>query len=138
MFTRKFILAFATVATLGTAALAATSAQASDYFGGDHVGGSRYAGNRSERDSGYQDRWHRCRYDCRESYGWHQPHYGMVDAAPTPAYAPVAKPKAAAPAGDCLHKKYLDDGSVVFWDSCAKEEAIATPEELKAQAKGDK
>lgn len=35
---------------------------------------------------------------------------------------------------NCLTKEYLQDGSVVFKDLCTKEAAMATPEELKAQA----
>jgi hypothetical protein len=37
---------------------------------------------------------------------------------------------------NCLTKKYLEDGSVLFKDVCTKEAAIATPDELKAQAQG--
>ena len=35
-----------------------------------------------------------------------------------------------------LIKQYLDDGSVLFKDICTKEAALATPEELRAQAQG--
>jgi hypothetical protein len=42
----------------------------------------------------------------------------------TPAQAPCT----------CLTKRYLDDGSVLFTDVCTKEQALATPDELKAQA----
>jgi hypothetical protein len=34
----------------------------------------------------------------------------------------------------CLTKQYTDDGSVLFSDICTKEQALATPDELKAQA----
>jgi hypothetical protein len=37
---------------------------------------------------------------------------------------------------NCLTKKYLEDGSVLFRDVCTKEAAIATPDELKAQLQG--
>jgi hypothetical protein len=45
---------------------------------------------------------------------------------------------ATTPAGpcNCLIKKYLDDGSVLFKDVCTKEAAMATPDELKAQLRG--
>jgi hypothetical protein len=35
---------------------------------------------------------------------------------------------------NCLTKQYLDDGSVLFSDICTREQALATPDELKAQA----
>jgi hypothetical protein len=35
---------------------------------------------------------------------------------------------------NCLTKEYLQDGSVLFKDLCTKEAAMATPDELKAQA----
>jgi len=35
---------------------------------------------------------------------------------------------------NCLTKQYLSDGSVLFKDLCTKEAAMATPDELKAQA----
>jgi hypothetical protein len=35
---------------------------------------------------------------------------------------------------NCLTKEYLEDGSVLFKDLCTKEAAMATPDELKAQA----
>jgi hypothetical protein len=33
----------------------------------------------------------------------------------------------------CLTKEYLPEGGVLFSDNCTKEQAMATPEELKAQ-----
>jgi len=35
---------------------------------------------------------------------------------------------------NCLTKQYLGDGSVLFQDLCTKETAMATPDELRAQA----
>ena len=65
----------------------------------------------------------------RRMIWWHQPHYGVVEYS-----APVVT---AAPAPcNCLTKRYLQDGSVLFKDLCTKEEAMATPEELRAQAQG--
>jgi hypothetical protein len=49
----------------------------------------------------------------------------------------VARPErvvAEAPNCNCLTKQYQSDGSVLFRDVCTHEAAIATPEDLKAQA----
>ena len=69
----------------------------------------------------------------------------IVNAAPTvsltsPANnstvnAPVVTATTPAPC-NCLTKRYLQDGSVLFTDLCTKEEAMATPAELQAQAQG--
>jgi hypothetical protein len=50
----------------------------------------------------------------------------------------VSAPVATVPAGPCtcLTKDYLQDGSVLFKDVCTKEAAMATPDELRAQAHG--
>lgn len=50
----------------------------------------------------------------------------------------VSAPVATVPSGPCtcLTKKYLQDGSVLFKDVCTKEAALASPDELKAQAQG--
>ena len=64
---------------------------------------------------------------------WHQPHYGVVDYSSVTA--PVASATTPAPC-NCLTKQYLQDGSVLFTDLCTKEEAMATPAELQAQAQG--
>lgn len=37
---------------------------------------------------------------------------------------------------NCLTKSYLQDGSVLFKDICTKESALATPDDLRAQAQG--
>jgi hypothetical protein len=72
------------------------------------------------------------------AFWWHQPHYGVVEystvSAPV-ASVPVATATATAPC-NCLTKRYLQDGSVLFTDLCTKEEAMATPAELQAQAQG--
>jgi hypothetical protein len=47
--------------------------------------------------------------------------------------APVSTSRIEAPC-NCLTKRYLDDGSVLFSDVCTKEQAMATPDELRAQA----
>jgi hypothetical protein len=50
----------------------------------------------------------------------------------------VSAPVASVPTApcNCLTKSYLQDGSVQFKDICTKESAIATPDELRAQAQG--
>jgi hypothetical protein len=116
-----------------------------EHFGGEHFGGRRFTGNHWDHGFHHPDRWTRCWADC---YGWHRPHYGVVwggggggggddyGYAPQPVADPGPAAQASAPC-DCLTKKYLEDGSVLFTDTCTKEEALATPDELKAQAKGD-
>jgi hypothetical protein len=64
---------------------------------------------------------------------WHQPHYGVVEY--NTVNAPVETAAAPAPC-NCLTKQYLQDGSVLFKDLCTKEAAMATPDELRAQAQG--
>jgi hypothetical protein len=63
---------------------------------------------------------------------WHQPHYGVEYSTVS---APVQTATTPAPC-NCLTKTYLQDGSVMFKDLCTKEEAMATPDELRAQAQG--
>ena len=65
---------------------------------------------------------------------WHQPHYDVVNDPPTVISAPAVT-QAPAPC-NCLTKQYLQDGSVLFTDLCTKEQAMATPAELQAQAQG--
>ena len=70
----------------------------------------------------------------------HHPHWGFVDyGTPDVVDAPVdtVANTAATPAPcNCLTKQCLDDGSVLFQDICTKEAALATPDELRAQAQG--
>jgi hypothetical protein len=63
---------------------------------------------------------------------WHQPHYGVEYSTVS---VPVQTATTPAPC-NCLTKTYLQDGSVMFKDLCTKEEAMATPDELRAQAQG--
>jgi hypothetical protein len=66
---------------------------------------------------------------------WHHPHFGVAEY--TTVNAPVGTSQVATPAPcNCLNKRYLDDGSVLFTDLCTKEQAMATPDELRAQAQG--
>ncbi len=89
---------------------------------------------------------HHCHHShkhCGHHYTWwwrhhHRPYWvapvvgeTVVEAAPVAAVAPVAKDNC-----NCLTKTYLEDGSVMFKDICTKEAAVATPDELKAQAAG--
>jgi hypothetical protein len=75
-------------------------------------------------------------------FWWHQPHLGVigyetVGTAPIIAAPVSAAVGTAAPAPcNCLNKRYLQDGSVLFTDLCTKEQAMATPDELRAQAQG--
>jgi hypothetical protein len=75
-------------------------------------------------------------------YAWHRPHWGVVDvdlADDTPVSLDgTASAFAAVTPGNCncLTKQYLDDGSVLFKDICKNEAALATPDELRAQAQG--
>jgi hypothetical protein len=67
---------------------------------------------------------------------------GTVEATAPVTVAPVATTPVSTPAPvakdtcTCLTKTYLPDGSVLFKDVCTKEMAMATAEELKAQAEG--
>jgi hypothetical protein len=64
---------------------------------------------------------------------WHRPHYVVQPVvATTMVSAPVVQRTEST--CSCLTKQYLADGSVLFKDVCTKEEAMATPDELKAQA----
>jgi hypothetical protein len=68
---------------------------------------------------------------------WHHAHWGVVDGQ-VPVAVDTAAQTVATPTApcNCLTKQYLDDGSVLFQDICTKEAALATPDELKAQAQG--
>jgi len=68
---------------------------------------------------------------------WHHPHWGIAVDPVTVVVDPVTVDAVAATAPcNCLTKQYLDDGSVLFKDICTKEAAMATPDELRAQAQG--
>jgi hypothetical protein len=59
---------------------------------------------------------------------------GAPVASATVTTGPASRAAPAAAPCTCLTKRYLDDGSVLFTDVCTKEQALATPAELKAQA----
>ena len=78
--------------------------------------------------------WHHHDHDWR--FWWHQPRFGAV-AYGEVGYTAIGSvgTQAAAPC-NCLTKRYLDDGSVLFSDVCTKEQAMATPAQLQQQAQG--
>jgi hypothetical protein len=160
MLNRKTILTLAALATLGAATLAPTSASAigghgfgnggSRVMGGGHGlggGGHINLGGRGSLGSaglirppifvphwphrpGIFVRWPRPIFWAH----WHRPHY-LIDRVVTErVVAPTTLVKTEN--CNCLTKEYLQDGSVMFKDLCTKEAAIATPEEIKAQAQG--
>jgi hypothetical protein len=59
-----------------------------------------------------------------------------VYQAPRPVVTATSAVPVAAEPCNCLTKQYLGDGSVLFKDICTKETAMATPDQLKAQAQG--
>ena len=67
---------------------------------------------------------------------FHHPHWGVGEYDTTLVTAPVDTAATPTAPCNCLTKQYLDDGSVLFQDICTKEAAMATPDELKAQAQG--
>jgi hypothetical protein len=91
---------------------------------------------------------HHCHHHhkhCGHHYVWWRHHHRPYWVAPVVGEtvvetAPVAQTAYTAPVAkdncNCLTKTYLEDGSVMFKDICTKEAAVATPDELKAQASG--
>jgi hypothetical protein len=84
------------------------------------------------------DWWHH--HHDHDWWGWsHGPRFGFVEYGGV-GYGTVGSvgTQAAAPSApcNCLTKRYLDDGSVLFSDVCTKEQAMATPAELRQQAQG--
>ncbi len=130
MFARKTILALATFATLGTAALAPTSASAWGHGGGHWGGwgwGHRWGGWGWGGWHGRYCAWHRCGVAYPVAY------YGGAYAVPTGGSAPTSV-YSGAPSGPprpgrgCLAKGYTPDGGVVCTDRCTQEGAVATAE----------
>ena len=62
----------------------------------------------------------------------------IEDGVTTREITRVSAPVASTPTApcNCLTKTYLQDGSVLFTDICTKESALATPDQLRAQAQG--
>jgi hypothetical protein len=160
---RKIILALTTGVALGAAMLAPTSASAFGHSGGGfHFAGHGSSFSRPmshtqsfNRPTGHGNRingpsfargprvdhdrhpGHPVWWNHRHHPYWVYPGDGATvettGVATTPSYAaaPAAKNNC-----NCLTKSYLEDGSVMFKDLCTKEAAVATPDELKAQAEG--
>jgi hypothetical protein len=92
------------------------------------------------------DHDHHCHHHhCGPHIGWwwwkhHHPYWVYPVGGETEVETVAAQPTYVAPVAkdncNCLTKTYLDDGSVMFKDLCTKEAAVATPDELKAQAAG--
>ena len=132
MFARKTILALVMFTSLGTAALAPTSASAWGHWGGHWAGhwgghwggwgwGPRWGGW-----GGWHGRycaWHRCGVAYPVTY------YGGAYAVPTGGSAPTgAYSGPPRPGPGCLAKGYTPDGNVVFTDRCTQESAVASSE----------
>jgi hypothetical protein len=129
MSTRTSLLALAAIATIATASLASTAASAAQ-FTVNHFGhfGPHYHpypicswGCGHWRDHEEDEREHRW-------WGWnHRPYYGgpvgvaSVGGSVAPAGAP-------APAGGCLTKRELPNGSALFRDLCTQEQAESQPQ----------
>jgi hypothetical protein len=73
-------------------------------------------------------------------FWWHHQHGPVMieEGGTTREITRVSAPVASTPTApcNCLTKTYLQDGSVQFKDICTKESAVATPDELRAQAQG--
>jgi hypothetical protein len=67
---------------------------------------------------------------------WHRPHYTVDEVVTERVVAPTTLVQKTTDNCNCLTKEYMQDGSVLFKDICTKEAAIATPDELRAQAQG--
>ena len=96
----------------------------------------------------YHHHHHCFHHHCGPHFGWwwwrhyHRPYWVYPVVGETEVETVAAQPSYVAPAPvardncNCLTKSYLADGSVMFKDLCTKEAAVATPDELKAQAAG--
>ena len=91
----------------------------SQRFNGQH----RYPGRIVHLGGHYPHHWHHWHH-WHHGYGWGVPVAVGVGVAGVAAYE--AAP-AAAPVCTCLTKQYLDNGAVVFTDTCTNESAIAMP-----------
>jgi hypothetical protein len=73
-------------------------------------------------------------------YWWYgRPYeYGTEYGAPVATMPAATGAVASGPSApcNCLTKRYLADGSVLFSDLCTKEQAMATPDDLRAQQQG--
>jgi hypothetical protein len=85
--------------------------------------GHRYIGRSVYVGGHYPHHWHHWHH-WHHGYGWGVPVAVGVGVAGVAAYE--AAP-AAAPVCTCLTKQYMDNGAVVFTDTCTNESAIAMP-----------
>jgi hypothetical protein len=149
MFKRKSIFALATLAALGTAALAPTGASAhwGGHFGGHWGGhggshdGGHWGAHWGSHGSGHWAGWDRRRagwggrgahpyYGVYGTPGYAGPAYGGPPTVATPSSAAAPSAQSPATAADCLVKGYLPNGNVVFTDRCTHESVAgdgATP-----------
>jgi hypothetical protein len=118
MFKRLSLTALAAVAVIASAALSPAFAGHGGHGGGHFYGHQRFARfHFNHHHVHYHPRWH-----------WHWRHgsygggygYGGYDGGT------VATPVSSCPS-NCLGKEYRDDGSVIFFDRCTNESAIAGP-----------
>ncbi len=150
MSVRKTILAFAALASLGTAALAPTDASAFGFRG--HVGGVHFGGHFGGFHGfshfghwgrfshwGHFYHWgfnhyawghHYCTYWCGPHYrwwGWRWRYRGIGVASTGPSYVSsggsAPSYSSSAPSGGCLTKRELPDGTALFKDLCTGEQA---------------
>ena len=129
MSTRASLLALAAIAGFATA-LASTAASASQFtvnHPASHLGthfhpypicalgcGHDHDGREDERERDRREGW------------YHRPTYGAPVASVGTSVAPAGVP-APAPAGGCLTKRELPDGSALFRDLCTQEQAESQP-----------
>ena len=155
--TRSIVLTVAAIGALGAAALISSGATASPNNGINNthpsqstqtaipnfkgkpgpIGGNPITWAPHKKIGGDPNTWtpgwvyhhHHHHHDWR----WWYARYRVVPVeTSTTVVAPAVK--AADGNCNCLTKEYLPDGSVLFKDLCTKEAAMATPDELKAQA----
>jgi hypothetical protein len=156
MLNRKIIFALTALASLGAAVLSSTSASAlgghgfGGGFSGRGMGGGHSIGGLGHVNLGGGHinfrpnfrpirprppifvRWPRPGIWWTH---WHRPHY-LIDPVVTERVVggTVAPRMVQTDNCNCLTKEYLQDGSVMFKDLCTKEAAVATPDQLRAQA----
>jgi hypothetical protein len=92
-----------------------------------HVGGPRYHFSHQYKQSRFIYRphhpWHRWHHHHWHRYGWGWGVPVAMGVAGVATYAATAP----APACTCLTKQYLDNGAVLFTDTCTNESAMAMP-----------
>lgn len=137
--TRKTALALATIASLGTFALATNDASARGFSGGGmRMGGGAHFSRGFGHSVGFRTIGRRPpiiighHHPHFWRYGWRRPYY----VAPVIATG-IATGVVAAPTWNrctCLTKEYTPEGAVVFKDLCTKEMAMNPPANASAAA----